>query len=153
MPDRRGLDHVGMSVPDLDAAVAFFTEHFAARELFRLPRVEGGAERLGAPPQAAFALAMLDVGGAGIELIQWWSPGAGGAPPRADLPGGTHLGIEVDDVPAALAALAAVPGVGVVGTPVTFGEGPTPGMSNAFITTPWGGLIELLSWGPESPFD
>ncbi|TDB86310.1 hypothetical protein E1264_18230 [Actinomadura sp. KC216] len=150
MADRRVLDHVGMSVPDLDAAVAFFTAHFAAREVFRLPRVDGGAGRLGAPDDAAFALAMLDIGGARVELIQWWSQDASGAPPRADLPGGTHLGIEVDDLPAALAALAAVPGVGVVGRPVTFEEGPTPGMSNAFVTTPWGGLIELLAWGRDS---
>ncbi|MFI0366551.1 VOC family protein [Actinomadura sp. 1N219] len=148
MADKKTLDHVGMSVPDLDAAVAFLTVHFAAREVFRLPRVDGGAGRLGAPDDAAFTLAMLDIGGARVELIQWWSPEATGMPPRADLPGGTHLGIEVDDLAGALAALAAVPGVGVVGRPVTFEDGPTPGMSNAFITTPWGALIELLSWRP-----
>ncbi|MBO2455750.1 VOC family protein [Actinomadura barringtoniae] len=148
MSDRRVLDHVGMNVPDLEEAVAFFSAHFAAKEVFRLPRIDGGTQRLGAPDDAAFALVMLDIGGARVELIQWWSAGATGeAPPRADLPGGTHLGIEVDDVPGTLAALESVPGVGVVGRPVTFAEGPTPGMTNAFVTTPWGCLIELLSWG------
>ncbi|MFC6933861.1 VOC family protein [Actinomadura yumaensis] len=75
------LDHTGMSVPDLGAAVEFFVTHFGARVEFTLPRVDGGAERLGAPADAAFALAMLDIGGARVELIQWWSP----SPSRAVL--------------------------------------------------------------------
>ncbi|MFC6886521.1 MULTISPECIES: VOC family protein [Actinomadura] len=142
------LDHTGMSVPDLGAAVEFFVTHFGARVEFTLPRVDGGAERLGAPADAAFALAMLDIGGARVELIQWWSPLAvAGGPPRADMPGGAHLGVEVDDLPAMLAKLEAVPGVIVLGRPVTFNEGPTPGLTNAFVSTPWGGLVELLSWG------
>lgn len=150
VPATLRLDHVGLSVPDLDSAVDFFVGCFGARVLFRLPRpsMRGGtsAERLGVVTGAEFALAMLELGGGRVELLQWWSPRSGGPPPDADLPGGSHIAVDVGDVAGALARLRRVEGVEVVGEPVTFVAGPTPGLTNAFVRTPWGALVELVSW-------
>jgi catechol 2,3-dioxygenase-like lactoylglutathione lyase family enzyme len=145
-----GLDHVGLSVPDLDEAVDFFVRRFGASVLFRLdPVVPGrpsGTERLGVSPDARFTLAMLQLGRGRLELLQWWSERSPGALPEADEPGGTHVAIEVADVARCLDALCLAEEVEVVGEPVTFGGGLTPGLTNAFVRAPWGALIELVNW-------
>ena len=144
------FDHVGLTVPDLDVAVDFFVCCFAARVLFNMDRPEVpcamGAERLGVAPEAEFALAMLELGSARIELLQWWPLRGDISPPDNDQPGGSHVAIEVDDVAAALQALRVVEGVQVLGEPATFAPGATPGLTNAFVRTPWGALIELVTW-------
>jgi len=146
----RAFDHVGLSVPDLDAAVTFFVEIFGARLQFRMDRptddVGMGAERLGLAPKVMFSLAMLELGGSNIELLQWWPVRSDARSPEADLPGGAHVAIDVADVAATLAMLRTVDGVEIVGEPSTFEAGATPGLTNAFVRTPWGALIELLSW-------
>ena len=150
VPGVRGLDHVGLSVPDLDAAVAFFVQSFGAQVVFRMDRpptgAAMGAERLGADPQAQFALAMLSLGGGRIELLQWWSARAGGPLPAVESHGGSHVALEVDDVAGALERLARIDGVRILSEAVTFAEGPTPGLTNAFARAPWGAVIELVSW-------
>jgi catechol 2,3-dioxygenase-like lactoylglutathione lyase family enzyme len=150
------LDHVGLAVPDLDQAVNFFTANFGALCLFSLGRPDRGegvpgeagrgAERLGAAPGAEFALAMLQVGRARLELLQWWTGRPAGRPPEADEPGGAHVAIEVADVQAELDRLRQAPGVEVLGEPVTFAAGGTPGVTNAFLRAPWGLLVELVHW-------
>lgn len=142
------IDHIGLVVPNLGEAVSFFTDHLGAKVEFSMDRFidESGASarRLGAPPAASFALSMLSVGEARIELLQWWPS----EPPRSapNTVGAAHLALSVDDIQATYAKLATVPGVRALGSPVTFGEGPTPGLSNAFVSTEWGLLIELMSW-------
>lgn len=150
-----GLDHAGVVVADLDAAVDFFIRWFGARVMFRLDRVadpSGEAPaRLGAPRDASFALAMLALGTGRLELLQWWRSGP---PPPAALPhavGAAHVAVRVTDVPATLARLRTATGVEVLSEPVTFDAGPTPGLTNAFLHTDWGVLIELVHWGSSDP--
>jgi catechol 2,3-dioxygenase-like lactoylglutathione lyase family enzyme len=146
----RAFDHVGMSVPDLDTAVDFFVRGFGARPQFRMDRPTDdavmGAERLGLASHVQFALAMLELGGSRIELLQWWPARGSSTPPDADLAGGSHVALDVADVAAALKVLRSFEGVEVVGEPVTFAPGATPGLTNAFVRTPWGALIELVTW-------
>ncbi|GAA1933561.1 VOC family protein [Nocardioides marmoribigeumensis] len=151
-PEHR-LDHVGIVVPSLDDAIEFFAEHLGARVEFLMDPFEdptGAAPaRLGAAHGRSFALGMLRLGNARLELLQWWPPHDAPASP-ADGVGGVHVAVEVADVPAALARLRAVPGVRVLGEPATFRGGQTPNLVNAFVTTPWGLLVELLTWlGPD----
>lgn len=135
------LDHAGITVPDLDEAVEFFRTGFGAEALFALGPVRG-ADRLGVDAESWFELVMLDIGGGKLELLHW----QGGNPPRQDCSGGTHIGIEVASVAEVLERVREIPGVHVHGEPVEFTEGATPGLTNAFIATPWGSLIELLGW-------
>lgn len=150
------LDHVGLAVPDLDEAERFFIENFGARTVFHLPPFSdptGDAPaRLGAPRNAAFSLTMLELGGGHIELLQWdptIAPSISNETPPMLPPNVTHsphLAVSVSNITEALKQLQAVDGVRVLSGPVTFEQGPTPGLTNAFITTPWGLLIELMSW-------
>lgn len=143
------LDHVGLVVPSLDEAINFFQECFGAVLEFRMDPFEdptGEAPgRLGASHGRAFALAMLRIGGGRLELLQWW-PESDHPTSPADGIGGVHVAIEVPDVPASVERLRVVPGVRVLGEPLTFTGGQTPDLANAFVATPWGALIELLRW-------
>ncbi|MFV0252732.1 MAG: VOC family protein [Beutenbergiaceae bacterium] len=152
-----GFDHLGLTVPDLEVAVEFFTRHLGAEVEFTMDRfVDSSGDapaRLGAPRDASFALAMLRIGTTRVELLQWWRgpdveqpDGADRVAPGPHAPGCSHLALSVQDAGAAYRELVALPGVRACGGPVTFGEGPTPGLTNAFVQTPWGLLIELMSW-------
>lgn len=153
---RPSLDHVGLTVPDLDAAVAFFERHFGAEVVFHLPRfvdpTGAAVARLGAARGASFSLTMLELVGGYVELLEWepqltpseQPDSAVAFPPN--LTNGVHLALEVKDIGGILDELRQAPGVTVLSDPLTFREGPTPGLTNAFITTPWGLLIELMAW-------
>lgn len=145
------LDHVGINVPDLEQAVAFFVEAFAATVVFRLDRIsdpEGQSmQRIGAHQKAQFEAVMLDLSGGRLELLQWWSDGADPQLPGAVDAGASHVAIQTSTLKATLECLRRMPGVDVMGEPVTFTEGATPGLSNAFVRAPWGTVIELVDWG------
>lgn len=152
----RGLDHVGVNVPDLDEAVSFFVAVFGARVVFELERfsdVGGGAlERLGADRHAGLALVMLELGRGRLELLNWSDAEEARAPwPPSSALGASHVAIDVTDMDVALDRVRGVEGVVVIGEPVTFEEGPTPGLANAFVVTPWGLLVELVCWTAGRP--
>lgn len=75
IPTNRGTAHMGMRVPDFDAAVAFFTRHLGCEPVFQLPR-------------------MMRSGGVWVEI-----PGEGEAPepdrsvPDQRFPHGTQIRI------------------------------------------------------------
>ncbi len=150
-PENFELDHVGINVPNLDQAVDFFTEAFGAKEIFRIDRFgdfeNGALERLGAVREAEVELAMLEIGAGRLELLRWWSPNQTGATFKSSDVGASHIAIKVANVAQSLERLRRSEGVRVLGEPVTFETGATPGLTNAFAITPWGALIELVHWG------
>lgn len=152
VPGVQGLDHVGLNVPDLEQAVRFFTDAFGATTVFRIGRVsdpEGvSMERIGAPRDASFELAMLQLGAGRLELLSWWTAeDQAGEGPRPSDVGASHVAVNVSDVNVAVEHLHTMQGVQVLGEPVTFDSGATPGLTNVFLRTPWGALIELVNWG------
>lgn len=144
------LDHVGVNVPDLDEAVEFLQDAFGARVVFRFDDIAdptGAApRRLGALADASFSLAMVEIDGGRVELLSWRSARMEPGLPQADARGGVHLGISVPDLVAALEVLRARPDVTVLGEPVTFADGATAGLTNAFVRHSGGLLVELLQW-------
>ena len=145
------VDHAALTVPDLDAAVAFFTAVAGARELYRRT-VEAGADRdamavnYGAHPDAGFRLAKLDVGGAPVELFEYDAPDQRTAAPRNCDVGGHHLGFRVPDIEAAVAAVRNHPGTEVLGAVSTLPAGhPLAGRQWIYFRTPWGQQLELVS--------
>ena len=148
------LHHVGVVVSDLDPAVHFFVTWFGARVIFHIARsvdTSGfAAARLGASRQSSFALTMLEIGGGRLELVQWWpsatAPSSSPAPFVPYAVGAAHVAVTVREVSTELDRLRAAPGVEVLGEPLTFEAGPTPGLTNAFIRISWGILVELVSW-------
>jgi catechol 2,3-dioxygenase-like lactoylglutathione lyase family enzyme len=150
-------DHVGLTVPDLEAAVAFYTRAFDARELFRmgpfdaadLPGSADGrdwTETHVNVPDARVCFAVLELApGLRLELFAYERP----ADVRSDAPrncdvGGHHLGLQVDDLETAMDVLR---GRGVtVLEPIVIEEGPMAGTRSAYVVDPWGNHLELVAY-------
>ena len=150
IPGLRHVDHVGLTVPDLDSAVAFFTEHFGAEELYRSRRgpdadfMPGNFE---VPADAALELSMLRLPpNMNLELFEWTSADRRTGQPRPVDPGGNHLCFVVDDVDAAVRYLAGVPGVRILGEvkQVASDSPHVAGNRWTYLTTPWGQQLELV---------
>ncbi|MDQ2662343.1 MAG: VOC family protein [Actinomycetota bacterium] len=150
VPGLRHLDHVGLTVPDLDAAVAFFVEHFGAEELYRSTRGPDAAfmpENFDVDADAALELSMLRLPpNVNLELFQWTGAERHLDPPRASDAGGRHLCFVVDDVDAAVAHLSRVPGVRILGEVKEVGQDSPHVAGNrwTYFLTPWGLQLELV---------
>jgi catechol 2,3-dioxygenase-like lactoylglutathione lyase family enzyme len=143
------VDHVGLSVPDLDEAVGFFRDVLGGTELYRASRSGQGAfmtETFETPADSSFTLAMLRLPpNLNIELFQWSAPDRTGTPPRACDAGGHHLCLYTVDIDGACRRLAAVPGVRILGEVKTVGPGsPVTGTRWTYFVTPWGLQMELV---------
>jgi len=136
------IDHVGVVVPDLDAASAFFVEALGFRPV-RSATLGGPEDRLaetfGAPGEATIRVAFFETEGGMVELLEWTAPEAA-TDVRAPQDAGTaHLALSVADVEATAAQLAAVPGV------VVF-ERHRRGF--IYVRTPWGLILQLVARTP-----
>jgi len=110
----QGLDHVGIAVKDLDAATAFFRDVLGLR-----------FESFEDLPERRLRIAIFDLGGARLELIQPTSPDAAIAGFLERTGGGIHhLAFRVDDAAAELDRLRAA-GVGLID------QAPRPGLPGA----------------------
>ncbi|HEX4507945.1 MAG TPA: VOC family protein [Alphaproteobacteria bacterium] len=147
----RSVDHLAYTVPDLDAAVAFFRDVLGAKEIYRSagPDEKNAAtfaERFNTHRDAGYRLSKLTLGGAMFELFEYSAPDLARTMPRNCDAGGGHFAVAVDDVPAAAEMLRSQPGVRVLGQPSEIGPGhPLAGRHWVYFLTPWGLQIELVS--------
>ena len=139
IPTATAVDHVGFNVPDLDAAITFFTDVFGFELLERSAPRRATAGR-GADGQATVRLAMLRYGATLVELLEFRQPGRPWAIPAMRDPGGCHLAFAVIDLDAAIAHLRDQPGV-AVGEPDRL----PGGRRRAFFTSPWGLPMQLIT--------
>ena len=153
IPGLRGMEHIGLTVPDVDEAVRFFVdvlgcEHFYDIGPFVDPDGDWFAVNLDLHPRVEIPRgAVLRCGnGTNLELFQYRAPDQRTELPRMSDWGGTHLAFYVDDMEASLAALEAH-GVRVLGAPKD-GIGPEGGEGSSFahFLAPWGQLLELVSF-------
>ncbi|MHC3473594.1 VOC family protein [Streptomyces sp. 7R007] len=128
------FDHVGISVPDLEAATAWYRAalDLTAAPVFSVP----GTDLRG--------VMLLHPSGYRVELLHRPSarpgPAADSALEAAGRHGFGHMCLCVDDVDAAYGRLVAA-GAGSSMPPC---PSPRPGSRMAFVTDPYGNLIELL---------
>ncbi len=150
LPGLRGIEHVGLTVPDLDAAVRFFVDVLGCAPVMpEIPldaAVDGRAAMLDVDPAALARLRFQRCGhGTNLELFEYRAPGqATGRPRNSDL-AGHHLAFYVDDMGAAVAWLRAR-GIEVMGEPAVETEGPSAGTSWVYFLAPWGLQLELVSY-------
>ena len=158
MPGLRGIEHAGLTVPDLNEAVRFFVEVIGCRLVFDGGEHRGAAlmrDRLGVHPDAAMRYCFLRCGhGPNLELFEYSVPDQASTPPRNSDVGGHHLAFYVDDFDAALAYLRAE-GV-ATREPELIDVGPSAGSSWVYVQAPWGLQLELVSYpggkgAPDSP--
>lgn len=151
IPGLRGTDHVGFTVPNLDAAEAFLVDVLGAVPVYTL-----GAKRsddddwmsvqLGVHPHTAIReIRFYRLGnGSNLEVFQYDAADGQAPPPRNSDIGGHHLALYVDDMDAAVAHLRAH-GVDVMGEPVA-SAGASAGQRWVYFRAPWGMQFELVSF-------
>jgi catechol 2,3-dioxygenase-like lactoylglutathione lyase family enzyme len=142
MNDRRFTyvsDHVAIRVASIDRATEFYRDAFGARELTDPFPVDGALARgmVGGPDGVSFRMRQVGFDRGVMELVEFTDPIA----PTGRVPGQLlnilHIGLEVDDVPAALHRVERAGGTTVV--PITE-WGPS---TLCFCTDPDGTVLEL----------
>jgi catechol 2,3-dioxygenase-like lactoylglutathione lyase family enzyme len=163
IPGSMGVDHVALTIPDLDAAVAFYCDVIGGSELYRLgpfdakdlPRMPDGRDWTEAHVNVAGArvwIAMVQLrGGMLLELFRYDEPAARRTDPvrNCDL-GGHHIAIRVESLDAAKSYLVER-GLRVMAGPIVIPEGPCAGLRTNYFLDPWGNQLEIIEYG-ELPF-
>jgi catechol 2,3-dioxygenase-like lactoylglutathione lyase family enzyme len=159
IPSFASVDHVGITVPDLDAAVRFYSDVFGCTERFRmgpfdaqeLPSVPDGRDWSDAHVNVAgarFRFVMLQLGpNLMLELFQYDRPTnrREQLPRNCDL-GGHHLALKVHDIERAIKYLKSQPGVTMMEGPIVVTDGPCAGMRVIYFLDPWGNQMELVEF-------
>lgn len=153
------VDHVSLTVHDLDAAIAFYTEAFGAELAYRmgpfdaasLPRMEDGRDWTAAHinvPGARLEIAMLSFGpdNPGMELFRYAAPSdAATKPPRNCDVGSRHVCFEVEDLDAAVRFLAER-GCRPMAGSIDMYDGPCPPSRSWYVLDPFGNQLELVQY-------
>ncbi len=152
LPGMRGMDHVGLTVPDIDQAIAFLTDVLGcSKPAYVIGPFKFNDDwmqvHLNVDPRAEIAkLAMVRCNnGSNVELFQYSAAGQNRTEPRNSDIGGHHLAFYVDDMNAAVAYLKGK-GVRMLGDPTPFADGPIGGETIDYFLTPWGAQMELVSY-------
>jgi catechol 2,3-dioxygenase-like lactoylglutathione lyase family enzyme len=158
IPGLSHVDHVGLTVPDLNAAVRFYCDVVGGHELYRLgpfdaaemPRMAEGRDWTAAHINVADArltIAMLSIGpNLMLELFQYDRPAVRNEqPPRNCDLGGHHIAFKVDDLEAAKSHLAGH-GCKVMTGPIVLDQGPCATTRVNYVLDPWGNQLELVEY-------
>lgn len=150
IPGMRGIQHIGITVPNMKDAVAFFKDVLACEPSFTFGAFKFDDDwmtrHLDVHPRAAISdFQMVRCGnGTNLEVFEYTAPDQNRRGPRNSDIGGHHLAFYVDDMDAAVAYLK-TKGVRVLDTPSTFTEGPAAGLTWVYFLAPWGLQLELVS--------
>lgn len=151
LPGMRGLQHIGITAPNLAEATAFFVEVLGCEPYFTFGTFEFAddwmARHLNVHPRATIKdFQMVRCGnGTNLEIFEYTAPDQNRRLPRNSDIGGHHLAFYVDDMAAAVAYLKAR-GVRVLDQPSSFSEGPAAGLTWVYFLAPWGLQLELVSF-------
>jgi catechol 2,3-dioxygenase-like lactoylglutathione lyase family enzyme len=153
----RGVDHIGVTVPDLEAAHDFFTRVLGCTYLYRLGPFQHDdhwmSEHLGVDDATVMRrLHFYRLGGQAVfEVFEYDAADQVTTPPRNSDVGGHHVALYVEDLDASVAALRGA-GVEVMGDP-TASRGPSEGQRWVYFRSPWGMQFELVSYPDGKAFD
>jgi len=153
-PGVRGVEHIGITVPDLDAATRFFVDALEAVPVYDMSDIGedvfAGADftpSLGVPQGTRLRNVrfLRFPHGPTLELFHYEPPDQRPAHRPSDI-GVQHIALFVDDIDAAGARILAAGGELLEGpSPMVFKEA---GDGNRwwYTRTPWGTTIELVSY-------
>jgi len=152
IPGLRGVDHVGITVPNMQQAVDFFVDVIGAEPFYSLgPYRDDESDfnevQFGVHPRAVVnEMRLLRLGNLNLELFEWEAPGQNRAMPKISDYGAYELCLYVDDIDAAAAHLRAH-GVEILGEKLDL-EGPEAGKDAYYVyfRSPWGAMMELISY-------
>jgi glyoxylase I family protein len=150
LPGIRGIDHIGITVPDLDEAQRFFVDVLGAGLVYTLGPKQADDDwmqvTVGVHPRTVIReIRFLRLGnGSNIELFQYDAADGQAPQPRNSDIGVHHLAIYVDDLHAALEHLRALD-VEIMGEP-TASRQSAEGQRWVYFRSPWGMQFELVSF-------
>ena len=158
IPTFRKVDHVSLTVRDIDEAIEFYTRVMGATLRYRMgpfdaeeiSRMEDGRDWSEAHinvPDACLNIAMIQLcDNLSMELFQYDRPEDANAklPRNCDL-GARHICLEVDDVQSAVAYLESN-GCRVFAGPIVSDVGPAPNSLSWYVQDPFGHQMELVQY-------
>ncbi|PZO64434.1 MAG: glyoxalase [Paracoccus denitrificans] len=150
-PLPRGINHIGLTVPDLDAATAFFEKGFGALWCYdgltlddpprEGPEVEA---QLNLPKGARILRQRLLRFGNGPNIEMFEVQSADPAKPlELNDRGYNHICFYCDDIEGSLSRAVAAGGKAIDKIHGNSRHEDTPGNGSIYVAPPWGGLIEL----------
>ncbi len=152
----RGLDHIGITVPNLDNAIAFYIDAFGGRVLYRMgpldsrdmPRAsdrDWTADFIDVP-DARVKFAGVELAGSFlVEIYEYERPTGSHRPPRNSDLGGHHIALRVDDLDAAADHLRSK-GCRMMRGPIVVPGGPLLGSRSWYFADPWDNYFELMEY-------
>lgn len=149
MPGLRRFDHVGFTVPDIEAAHTFLVDVLGCEYLYTLgpfePHDDWMATHLGVDRDARMLNRWFRCGDQAVfEVFHYEAPDQRDMTPRNSDIGGHHVALYVDDIDVAIAHLRQH-GVRVFDGP-TASSGPAEGNRWIYFLAPWGLQFELVSY-------
>jgi len=154
-----GIDHVGLTVPDIDEAVAWFEDVMGAEAPLSFGPISdpGGSlmhDLLGVDPAAVIdRITVVRIGhSANIELFQYQAPDQLHTHPLNSDWSGHHIAFYVTDIDAAVAYMEDK-GVQKFLGPFSLTAGPAAGQTINYFKTPFGTYIELISYPNGMAYD
>jgi len=157
IPGLTRLDHIGFTVPDLDAATTWLVDVLGCEFMYALGPFESDGdwmhEHMNVHPRTVMRrLHFFRCAGQAIfEVFQYEAPDQQPAPPRNSDIGGHHVALYVDDLDTAVSYLRDR-GVQVLGDP-TASRGPSLGQRWVYFLAPWGMQFELVSYPHGKAFE
>lgn len=160
----RGIDHVGIYVPDIAAATQFFIEAFGATFMYESLSTadppldlekEGLVEKVGVAPHSIVrSQRFLTLGkGPDLELFEIHAPGQTSMTGRSDF-GLNHFAVYVDDMDAAIGRFERAGGkIGLRPSSIPFAPEAGEGNLFCFGVTPWGMNVEFITYPGEMQYE
>lgn len=150
IPGLAGIEHIGLTVPDLDEATRFLADIVGAETLYDIGPLAEPDDWMAAHlvrPLGARIHRLRVVRIANGPVLELFEPKAAEDEPLDldRLSSGVHLAFYVDDMDAALTALKAHDAP-IESGPVEMTEGPSAGLSWLYFRSPWGLSLELVSY-------
>ena len=157
LPGITVVDHIGVTVPDLDEARAFFVDVLGCEYMYTLGPFAHDDDWMSQHLNVADSTVMrrlhfFRLGGQAIfEVFEYEAEQQQRTPPRNSDVGGHHVALYVTDLDAAVAHLHQL-GLEVLGEP-TASSGPSEGQRWIYFMSPWGMQFELVSYPHGKAFD
>jgi len=158
LPGVRRLDHIGLTVPNLDEAHGFLVDVIGCEYMYKLgPYVHDDSdwmlEHLNVHPRTLMReLHFFRLGGQAVfEVFEYQAPDQRTEVPKNSDIGGHHVAIYVDDLDEAVEYLKSK-GVRVLGDP-TVSKNASEGQRWVYFLAPWGLQFELVSYPNGKAFD
>ena len=159
IPTATNVDHLGVTVPDLQQAIGFFTKVLGAEFLFSFQEGPGTTnpadlnKAFGVPADSKLQIATLRLGPTlNIELMEYETPDQRKVMPRNSDFDAPHIAFFVSDMDAAAGYLVEH-GCKLFSGPLVSEGGPKAGQAIRYFQAPWGMFLEILSRPEHMPYE